>query len=297
MGELSLKKKTKYTFVLASVFIIITVAILRVFSVKSSQKINQIPILMYHNITDDPLKTSKIVVTVEKFKRDMNYLEKNGYTAISFRELQDYIEIKSELPEKPVVITFDDGLLGDYKYAYPILKEKHMKATMFVIGDRLTDIANRDNYFGWKEAKEMYRSGFIEIQPHTYNLHNYSETLTQGRGVLPMSSEKEINHYNRFKDDTMNIEKAIKQNIGCNSYVFAYPYGDYNETNERVLKDLGYKITLTTKTAYADISNDLYHLRRINVPYYIELEELLKRYEFSTVKTGKSYTEPYFYDR
>lgn len=254
--------------------------------VEARKNENHIPILMYHNIVTDPNETKPPLITItdKRFKRDMEYLKNNGYTTISFRELIDYKSGKGTLPKKPVVITFDDGLYSNYKYAYPILRENNMKATIFIIGSRVgkDTLSGRPivPHFNWNEAKEMYDSGLIEIQPHTYNLHFFKESSTHGHGALPMTGESEKNHYDRFLKDTKKIKKLIKDNIGCESYVFAYPYGDYTATNEKVLKDLNFKSTLTTRSRYSDITDNLYGLKRINVPSHIELKDLLRKIRY-----------------
>lgn len=238
-----------------------------------------IPILMYHHVVEEGNETNKITLTNKRFEEDMNYLKKKGYTPISFKELIADSECRGRFPKKPIIITFDDGYEDNYKYAYPILKKNNMKATIFVLGSRM-GIANFNNdprysYMSWGQAKEMYDSGIIEIQPHSYDLHNYKENPNHGHGVLPKKGENEKEHYNRFLKDTQEIMRLIQDNVGSKCYVYAYPYGEYNDTNEKVLKDLNFKVSLTTKSEYGDISNGLYKIKRINVPSHKKLCQLL----------------------
>ncbi|MDO5707438.1 MAG: polysaccharide deacetylase family protein [Andreesenia angusta] len=260
---------------------LILILILSFFNQKESKVIqNEIPILMYHDISLDPLKTNKICLTKDRFERDLNYLQNNGYKTISFKDLIDYKEGRKSLPDKPVIITFDDGRPGVYKYAYPLLKERNMKMTFFVIGKRLeqkSEDKKYGEYINWNQAKEMYDSGLIEIQPHTYDMHYFRESLTRGVGVLPLKEETKEDHYYRFRDDTIKIMAQIKKKTGSDSYVFSYPYGKKNDNNDRVIRDLGFKASVITNTRYADISNSLFNLRRINIPSHIELRELLNR--------------------
>ena len=234
---------------------------------------------MYHHIVEEGEKTDKIRVTKERFKEDTEYLKKEGYTTISFKELIKYKEGQGKLPKKPIIITFDDGYKDNYEYAYPILKENNMKAAIFVIGSRIgkTNFNNdpKYNYFSWDEAKEMYNSGLIEIQPHSYNLHYYKESKSHGNGVLKRKGEDKSAYYARVKKDGIQAIQIIKDKLGSESYVYAYPYGKYNRATEKILKELNIKVTHTTRNRYANISKDLYGLKRINVTSYKKLEDLL----------------------
>lgn len=238
-----------------------------------------IPILMYHHVVEEGKDVNKITITTNRFEEDMKYLKGKGYTTISFEELIDHKEGNRELPKKPIIITFDDGYDDNYKNAYPILKKDNMQATIFVIGSRI-GISNYNNdtrysYFSWEQAKEMYESGIIEIQPHSYNLHHYKEGIKHGQGVLSKIKEGEKDYYDRLLEDTNKVVGLIKDNVGCDSYVYAYPYGKYEDVAENVLKDLNFKVTLTTQSQYSDTSKGLYKLKRINVPSHKLLNELL----------------------
>jgi peptidoglycan/xylan/chitin deacetylase (PgdA/CDA1 family) len=278
--EIVIMKKLLYSVLFVILFTSIFMVIGKEIAVEALVDVNEvIPILMYHHVVEEGMETNKIMITTKRFEEDMEYLKKEGYTTIFFKELIDYKEGRGKLPEKPIVITFDDGYEDNYKNAYPILKRNNMKATIFVIGSRIgiTNFNNdsRYSYLSWEQSKEMYESGLVEIQPHSYDLHYYRGNSEHGKGVLPISQENKKDHYNRFLKDTKEVMKHINNNIGCESYVFSYPYGKYVSTNEEVLKILNFKVTLTTKSEYADISNGLYGLKRINVPNHKKLEDLL----------------------
>ena len=81
----------------------------------------QVPIIMYHNIVENPTEDSEI--SPERFEEQIKKLKAEGYTAVCMRDLVDYVEKGKELPEKPICITFDDGYLSNYETAYPILKQ------------------------------------------------------------------------------------------------------------------------------------------------------------------------------
>ena len=120
------------------------------------------------------------MVPPEEFKKQMQYLHDEGYHTITMDELYDYMTKGTELPDKPVLITFDDGYIDNYKYAFPILKEYNMKATLFMI----TSAFGESRFVNVEQLKEMQANG-IDIQSHTVNhkdLRNMS--LDQARDEL-----------------------------------------------------------------------------------------------------------------
>ena len=127
----------------------------------------QVPILMYHHLSEDV--TNSEMVSPEQFEVQIRALSEAGYTGVSFDELQAYVLRGEPLPEKPVVITFDDGYRSNYTLAYPILQKYGMKATIFAIGVSFgTDHYKDTDYaitphFGAAEAAEMTASGLISI--------------------------------------------------------------------------------------------------------------------------------------
>jgi peptidoglycan/xylan/chitin deacetylase (PgdA/CDA1 family) len=186
---------------------------------------------------------------------------------------------KRKLPDKPIFITFDDGYESNYKYAYPILKEMNMKATISIIGWSVGRSVNKDYttpifpHFTIQEAKEMYESGLIDIQCHSFDMH---DETTERKGVDMFPGESESDYRKRFKEDTVKIKILIESSIGNQVDVYTYPFGRYNSISESVLKELGFKYTLTVQNGISDLSSGSYMLNRINVPQRMSSEELLK---------------------
>lgn len=158
-----------------------------------------VPIIMYHHIVDAEEPLNDFTVSSTKFDSDMNALKENGYTAISYEELYDFVYNNGELPDKPIIITFDDGYESNYKYAYPTLKNLNMKATISII----VSMVGKDTYkgrqafkhFSYDDAKEMYDSGLIDIQTHTYSLHDLSTRI----GVKRNKNEDEFEYIYTIK--------------------------------------------------------------------------------------------------
>lgn len=122
----------------------------------------EIPILMYHNLVaeeDDP-SISKNTMWVGQFQHQMELLEENGFTTITVDQLVEFGNRGKALPEKPVLITFDDGYRSAYELAFPILQEMDFHAAMFPIGVSVGKDTYKDTglamvpHFSWEEAKE-----------------------------------------------------------------------------------------------------------------------------------------------
>lgn len=235
-----------------------------------------VPVLMYHHISDEVKNGT--VVTPEKFKQDMELLKEEGYEGIFLTELADYLNGYIELPEKPIVITFDDGYYSNYEYAFPIAKELEMKMTISVIGWSVgrTTFIDSDNpitpHFAWKEAKEMQDSGFVDIQNHTFDLHSpegesYGYNTVANKGVLPFNEENFSVYKKRLMNDLLKLNIQIFNEVGNCSTFLTFPYGAYTDETERALKSIGFVGSLTTESGirnYKSLS-DLWEMPRVNV--------------------------------
>lgn len=236
----------------------------------------EIPVLMYHHISDDV--TSEAVVTPDKFQNDMNTLKEAGYTGIFLSDLVDYLNGHVQLPEHPIVITFDDGYLSNYEHAYPIAKSSEMKITISVIGwslgrdTFLDDVRPIIPHFGYEEMREMLDSGYVDIQNHTTDLHSpaglsYGHLKAVDKGTLQLKDELFSDYESRMRNDLLSLNVDIFSATGHMPTFFFYPYGAHNENSERVLSKIPFHGTLTTVEgirAFRDLK-DLKLIPRLNV--------------------------------
>ncbi|MEW9094137.1 MAG: polysaccharide deacetylase family protein [Clostridiaceae bacterium] len=199
-------------------------------------------ILMYHSIGYE--KNNGLRMPEEQFRKQMKYINDNGYTTLTMDELYSFFIENKPIPKKSLVITFDDGYLDNYKYAYPILKEFNLKATIFVIASNI-DKDNRS--MNSQQLKELQANG-IDIQSHTLN-HEELNKLSYEKQLQTLKESKEI------------IEKNLDKKI---NYI-AYPYGRYNEDTIRAAKDAGYTMGFATGGRISRKNNGIYTLRRIGV--------------------------------
>ncbi len=212
-----------------------------------------LPILLYHNLSD---KDDPWAISPEAFEAHMKALHAAGYTSVGFGDVFDYVWRGKPLPEKPVCITFDDGYLSNYTEAYPTLKQYHFKATMFVIGATVGQTQHYKDtefpitpHFGWEHARKMTASGLIDIESHTFDMHQHPQydAPNPRESVLAYENETEKEYLEALAADHKLINDTLFAELGHYSEVVAYPKGEFDVRSAAVLSSLGVKITLGTK--------------------------------------------------
>lgn len=207
----------------------------------------RIPILMYHSISDENPANS-LMVPPSMFEEQMAWLEENGFTAMNLDEAIEAMET-GKVPKNPVVITFDDGYMDNYKSAFPILKNHNLKATFFVITDGVDD----GYYMSSDMLKEMHSEG-MSIESHTAN-------------------HLELNKLSR-EDAYESIKRAqdfLRDNIGSDGNYLCYPVGRYSDETIEICKELGIKASVTTESGTSSISDGRFKLKRVRIsPMSIE---------------------------
>ncbi len=219
-----------------------------------------VPVLNYHQINDTA--KNPLTVNVEQFDAQMKFLSDNGYHTITPEQMLDAWEKGTELPEKPVVITFDDGYVDNYKNAFPVLKKYDMKATIFLISDYMEVYPN---YVTWPQAKEMYDSGLINIESHTLN----HSTLTE----LPSTRDVQ----NQLFGSKQAIEYRLKNKVKF----IAYPCGAYNGDIMKLTEEAGYRGAFTVNFGWADPEESHYSIDR--VPIFGNNDHTLMRFKLRLV--------------
>ena len=211
------------------VVIIIVIVGIYIFNIyKSHQRPNiKIPILLYHDfvtaVPDSDPDNFNYINTPQSFEENIKILLEEGYTVISMEQLNEAYKGNIELPSKPILITFDDGYYSNYEYIYPILQKYNVKASIFVITDKVGKEIDGIKYLGWDECLEMQNSGLVEIFSHSKKHVFYNK--------LPI---REI------RDDVKESYEIIEKHLGKKDLkVFAYPYGAYTNDTVRTLKNNG----------------------------------------------------------
>lgn len=207
-----------------------------------------VPIIMYHGITTSQQKASKYVITSQQFEEDLKYIQSQGYTTVTMQQLIDFVHDEGDLPEKPIILSFDDGYYNNYCYAYPLLQKYQMSAVISIIG-RYTDLYSENNdknpnyaHITWDDIREMEASGRIEIQNHSYDMH----TNTEGRnGTKKKRGESTEVYRSTLEEDLMKLQERMEQETGKVATTFTYPFGGISNESIEIIKNLGFEASLS----------------------------------------------------
>jgi len=218
----------------------------------------RVPILYYHRV-DEGLHPTK-GVSPSAFAAQMRWLRIRGYQTISFRDLAAFFVDQAVLPAKPVMVTFDDGYLDNYRVAAPILKHNRLTATIFLvsdfIGERSSWISESDQV-----VPLMNRDQIRELQKEGFSFG--SHTCRHGCLVrLPPESARE--EIFRSKQD---LEDLLQTEVDS----FCYPYGDYDESSVEMVREAGYKAARVVHTDNRHAQKDLFTLHSVKVNGTIKL--------------------------
>ena len=200
------------------------------------------PVLMYHKIGDSPPGSGlkKLWVTAADFRRQLAYLKEHDYTTITPSDWRDAEKGLRPLPEKPVLITFDDGYRNNYDLAYPLLREFGMKGCVFLVYETLDkhnawhDPASEPwlKMLTWAQVREMQDSGIIEFGSHTMRHRNLAQ--------LP---------FDEVRWELTESKRRLEDKLGRELAAFAYPYGAgaYKPEVRSAAREAGYRFDFSIK--------------------------------------------------
>lgn len=240
----------------------------------------ELPIIMYHHILKEKSKHGKFVISPDEFEADLKYLEANGYTTITADALIRYCEESEPLPDKPVMLTFDDGYLSYMEYAVPLLEKYEMSAVVSIVGAYTDEYSVQDDrcvsyaHLNWDDVNSLSNSTHTEIQNHTYDMHK----ISGGRNGCSKMRGENSEHYKKvFTDDVRKMRSLIYQNTGKQANCFTYPFGFLCGEAEDEIKKMGFKMSLSCTEGMNKISRDssLFKLKRFNREHNRSAEKIL----------------------
>lgn len=241
-----------------------------------------LPIIMYHSVCVNTKVDSEYYMTPEAFEEDMKYLCSHGYKSVFLADAVRYVKNGTPLPEKPVIISIDDGYYNVLENVLPVLEKYGMKANVNIVGEYADEYSENGiknaaySYLSWESVKELADSGRIETGSHTYAMHR----LSPRKGCSRMATESAEHYKKALTDDLTALNTKLKENCGIDCKVFAYPYGELCDDALPVLTALGFEAALTCSEHVNRLTREpavLMNLGRINRNSRLSTSQFMSR--------------------
>jgi peptidoglycan/xylan/chitin deacetylase (PgdA/CDA1 family) len=215
----------------------------------------KIPILTFHSLDNSE---SVLSFPPQLFRRGLTMLHEQGYTTMSLRKAAESMRHGEPLPERSLILTFDDGFESIYSEALPVLQECRMTATVFIIGGTMASADRSSPYFGRatltsRQMRGMHECG-IDIGSHSLT-HPDLTKLSQ----------------DRIEAEIRDSKKIIEDQLGASVYSFAYPFGRYDTRSRRVAGQT-FDCACSASLGIASSGSDVYALKRVDA-YYLRREK------------------------
>lgn len=254
-----------------------------------------VPILMYHRIANIP--NDRNALSPEKFKEQLDYLKQNNFTTITMKMLYDYYHKNISLPNKPVLITFDDGYTDNFTKALPLLLERNMTAVVFPIA----------NWIGQKNLWEDFHKEITTTMniPQLRDWSRFGMEIGSHTLTHPFLSKCKSNI---LFDEIHESKKFLENQFSIPIKFFCYPYGDFNQNVLSTISSSGYLAAFAIFENVPLWNINLYALPRIPIPATQKMWEFklkvssihiifiaLRKWERIFKKLIKKHSFPFFY--
>jgi len=195
-------------------------------NINDKAKLARVPVIMYHDIL--PQKQVFFDVTPQEFEQHLRLIQKQGLTPISFDQLVTHLRTGLPLPEKPIMLTFDDGYGGHYEYVYPLLK-KYGYPGIFSIYTSKVGINSGRTHLSWEQLREMAADPLVTIASHS---------VTHPDDLRKLPDDK-------LKMEVFESKQILESQLGIPIRYFTYPAGKYDQRVTELVKQAGYQAALT----------------------------------------------------
>lgn len=290
-------------FKIALLWAIINTITLANTEVKLNDK-NSYQVLCYHNVVDKITDPKVMNITTDQLIAHFKWLKVNGYHVINIDDILKAKRGEKDLPQKAVLLTFDDGYVSFYTRIYPLLKLYNYHAIYALVGKWQETPEDQTFLYGtlprsrkmllsWEEIKEMMTSGLVEFASHTYDSHHGILANPQGNTQPALTAikfdkvtkryESTQSYISRVENDIKKSSYIIYKHTGFRPRVIAWPYGAYNGIVQKIAKKYGMPITLTLDDGI-NTPDDIAGIKRIlvkNDPQFGDFYWNIQENEFS----------------
>jgi peptidoglycan/xylan/chitin deacetylase (PgdA/CDA1 family) len=220
----------------------------------------RVPILMYHYLSTPPagadIYRRDLSVSPDLFAAHLDRLRAEGYTTITLYDLYQHLATGAALPEKPVILTFDDGYRDNFENAFPALRDRGMRATFFVVTDFMDE--QRPEYLTWEMAREMLAGG-MSIESHGRN---------------------HVSLYGKSDDylvwQALGSLQTIEYELGVRPHFVSYPAGEYDQRTIDIFRSANYWAGVTTEQGVDHTLDDAFEWNRIRVRGTTSPDDLIR---------------------
>ncbi|MEX0963051.1 MAG: polysaccharide deacetylase family protein [Pseudohongiellaceae bacterium] len=233
-------------------------------------------ILLYHHVAEDTPPSTTI--SPDDFDAHLRYLRDNGFTVIPLTQMVNSLQSGQSLPDKAVVITFDDGYSSIFETAFPMLQSYNYPFTLFLSTEPIDN--GQGNYMSWDQIRQMSDAGVIianHMVDHPYMLER-------------RNAESDSQRLERLRRDLLEAESRIEAETGQSHRYLAYPYGEYDPAIQAILRELGF-IGLAQNSGAVGANSDFLALPRFPLAsIYANLDTASTK--FSTLPFNVSQLQP-----
>jgi len=251
-------------------------------------------ILCYHEVAEDAaMLADPYAVDVKLLAQQLSWMQGHGFHFVSVDQILAARQGGAPLPDKSVLLSFDDGYRSAYSKVFPVLKQFHAPAVMALVGSWLQPREDqevsygdmwvpRNRFLSWDQVREMQASGLVEFANHAYAMHKGIEANPQGNSEPALTSlawrngryETTAEYDKRVRDDLQHNSELIRSQTGRSPRVAVWPYGSYNQHLARVAGELGMPMTLSLDSGVNTAATPLKDLRRVLIDARTQLPEL-----------------------
>lgn len=218
----------------------------------------RVPVIMYHDILSE--KQVFFDVTPEELREDFELIRDRGLTPISLDQLTTHLRTGMPLPEKPILLTFDDGYVGHYDHVFPMLKEFGYPAVFSIFPAKPNgDVAGRSTVT-WEQLQEMVQSPLVTIASHSVN---------HPRDLREIEGEDLVR-------EVVDSKQQLEAKLGIPIRYFTYPEGKYDKRVLKVVKEAGYTAALTMDDVDERFAGDSENLLAISRFGQSQLEDVVE---------------------
>ena len=270
-------------------------------------------VLCYHDIRDnlrDTFKTQFEATAVDTIMlmQHLIWLKENGYHPVSLQQIIDARAGRSALPEKAVLLTFDDGYKSVYTKVFPLLKLFNFPAVIAIVGEWIETapgeqvlfgdkLLARDQFANWDEIRTMVASGLVEVASHSHDLHRGVIANPQGNS-LPAAISHIYHPENASYETDAHYSERIKVDLQLNSDLIAkklhqppramvWPYGRYNQESIHWAANAGMPLTMSLESGPNTPADTLTQIRRTLVSFNTGVADLIQMLHEPVAYSGR----------